>query len=226
VYRLIGAMLLALAAAACGVPAPRSPAPGTPSGSAPRAAAYRIDPAQSELRVLVYRAGLLASFGHNHVIVNRDVEGSISFAGDPAAASFALSIPASGFVVDDPSARSEEGADFEEETPEEAKEGTRHNMLGPGVLDVAQYPSIEVRSIAIRPTAAGLVATVSVTVAGHASTLVVPFTLDLSQGRLTARGATSLRQSSLGLTPFSVMLGGLKVQDELTLRFRLVASAG
>jgi len=67
---------------------------------------------------------------------------------------------------------------------------------------------------------------VSVTVAGHASTLEVPFTLDISQGRLTASGATTIRQSSLGLTPFSVMLGGLRVQDELTLKFRLVASAG
>jgi polyisoprenoid-binding protein YceI len=225
--------MLALVAVGCGAPAPRPPAPpasppggAAPNAAAPNAAAYRIDPSQSELRVLVYRAGPLASFGHNHVIVNRGVEGSVSFAGDPAAASFALSVPADGFVVDDPETRSEEGADFKEETPEEAKEGTRHNLLGPAVLDAGQYPSIEVRSVAIHPAAAGLVATVSVAVAGHASTLEVPFTLDLSQGRLTASGTMSLRQTALGLTPLSVMLGGLKVQDELTLKFKLVASAG
>jgi polyisoprenoid-binding protein YceI len=228
VHRLIGVLVLALIGVGCGAPAPRSPAPaGSPPGSAlPSAAAYRIDPAHSELRVLVYRAGLLASLGHNHVIVNRGVEGSVGFAGDPAAAWFALSIPANGFVVDDPGARSEEGADFAEQTPEEAKEGTRQNMLGPGVLDAVVHPSIDLRSVAIRPAATGFVATVSVTVAGHASTLEVPFTLDISQGRLTASGATTIRQSSLGLTPFSVMLGGLRVQDELTLKFRLVASAG
>lgn len=227
-YRVIGILALALIAVGCGAPAPRSPAPADslPGTAGPAAAAYRIDSAHSELRVLVYRAGLLASFGHNHVIVNRGVEGSVNFAGNPATASFALSIPANGFVVDDPKARSEEGADFAEETPEDAKEGTRHNMLGPSVLDVAEHPSIDVRSVAIRPAGAGLAATISVTVAGHASTFVVPFTLDLSQGRLTASGALSIRQSSLGLTPLSVMLGGLRVQDELTLKFRLVASAG
>ena len=32
---------------------------------------YRIDERQSELRILVYRAGPLARLGHNHVMVNR-----------------------------------------------------------------------------------------------------------------------------------------------------------
>jgi polyisoprenoid-binding protein YceI len=230
VYRPITALVLALAVAGCGAPNPRPPAPAaSPAANAPRNAApnaaYRIDPAQSELRVLVYRAGVLASLGHNHVIVNRDIEGSVSFAGDPAAASFTLSIPANGFMVDDPTTRREEGADFGEETPDDAKEGTRHNMLGAGVLDAAEHPSIDVRSVSIRPAAAGFVATVGVSIAGHDATLVVPFTLELSGGRIVASGATSLKQSSLGLTPFSVMLGALRVQDELTLKFRLVATA-
>jgi hypothetical protein len=37
------------------------------------------------------------------------------------------------------------------------------------------------------------------------------------------RGEFALRQSELGLTPFSAMLGALQVQDEMHLTFRLVA---
>jgi YceI-like protein len=186
---------------------------------------YRIDPALSELRLLVYRAGAMASLGHNHVIVNRNVAGWVSFAGDPAKASFALSVPASGFVVDDTAARREEGADFAEGTPEDAKAGTLHNMLGPAVLDADAHPAIELRSVSIHPSADGFEATVAVSVAGHESELIVPFALDVSDGRLHAGGSMRVRQSALGLTPFSVMLGALKVQDELTFKFRLVATA-
>jgi hypothetical protein len=33
-----------------------------------------------------------------------------------------------------------------------------------------------------------------------------------------------LRQSALGLKPFSIMLGALQVQDEFTVKFTLVAA--
>jgi hypothetical protein len=221
----VGAFFLLLSA--CGAPPPRQPpTPAPPTVSAPPGQKYRIDPALSELRLLVYRAGVAASLGHNHVIVNRNVAGWVSFRGDPASASFAISVPVSNFVVDDAATRREEGADFAEETPEDAKAGTLHNMLGAAVLDADHHPAIELHSLAIHRAGTGYEATVAVSVAGHESELVVPFALDTSEGRLRASGTISVRQSALGLTPFSVMLGALKVQDELELKFRLVATAG
>ena len=80
---------LALLLAACGAPKTRqSPRRGR-RGRAGAAAgadagqAYRIDAAQSELRVLVYRAGPLARFGHNHVMVNRAISGWVDADGPP-----------------------------------------------------------------------------------------------------------------------------------------------
>ena len=67
-------------------------------------------------------------------------------------------------------------------------------------------------------------ATPIVKVAGHESTLVVPFTLESSAERIAAAGSVVLRQSDLGLTPFSVMLGALQVQNDITVRFRFVAT--
>ena len=69
--------------------------------------------------------------------------------GPTSAAAFSLRIPAAGFVVDDAALRREEGADFAEETSEDAKSGTLRNMLSPALLDAAQFPAITVRSLAV-----------------------------------------------------------------------------
>jgi len=53
----------------------------------------------------------------------------------------------------------------------------------------------------------------------------VPLCYRLGDGVLTATGEFPLRQSELGLTPFSAMLGALQVQDEMRIRLRVVARA-
>ena len=214
---------LALLLAACGAP-PRLPNahPAAPPPAAP-AAPYRIDSSHSELRLLVYRAGVMAALGHDHVIVNRALEGWVTFSGDLAGAAFYLAVPSSGFVVDEDAARRQEGADFSEEVDADAKAGTLHNMLGPAVLDAQGHPSITVRSVSVETATGGAQATVRVSVAGHESSLVVPFTVDTSPGRLHAQVDFTVRQTRLGLTPFSVFLGALRVEDQLRVKLDLVA---
>jgi hypothetical protein len=228
VLKCYAAAGLGLLLCACGAPKPREmkPAPLAPPAAAPAVsgAHYRIDPAQSELKVLVYRAGIMASLGHNHVIVNRAIRGWVTVAGPPSAAAFALTVPAADFVVDDAQARSAEGADFAEPVSEDAKAGTAHNMLGAAVLDAADHPAVTVRSLSVVQTRAGLEATVAIEAAGHESQLTVPFTLDRSPGRLSASGALTVRQSALGLTPLSIFLGTLRVEDAIGLKFKLVAT--
>jgi polyisoprenoid-binding protein YceI len=228
VIKSCGAFILALLLAACGAPSSRQSTPHGSTSPAPPATpgvSYRIDAAQSELRILVYRAGPLASLGHNHVIVNRALGGWVKYAGAATAASFSLNIPAAGFVVDDARVRREEGADFAEDIADDAKSGTLSNMLSAAVLDAAQFPVVTVRSVAVRGTDDALEATLAVNVAGHESTLVVPFSVDGSTRRLTASGALTMRQSALGLTPFSVLMGALRVQDEMRVKFKFVAVA-
>src|SRR5579885_2547832 len=84
--RLIPA-LLALLLAACGS-APVSPsARGSiaPQGAPPArpaagAAHYTVDAARSEVRFLVYKAGAMSAFGHDHVIQARDFKGEVYLA--------------------------------------------------------------------------------------------------------------------------------------------------
>ncbi len=210
---------------ACGAPkVHQTPGTGTVvPGPVPGAiAGYHIDTAHSELRLLVYRAGPMARFGHNHVIINRAVAGWIH-ADSTSAAAFSLSVPVTDFVVDDADARRTEGPDFSEKVPEDATSGTRRNMLGAALLDAEHFPTITLTSISVASMPGKSEATVAVEVAGHASTLVIPFTVETSEDRLTASGTVMLRQSTMGLTPFSIMLGALQVQDELTVKFKLVA---
>ena len=176
--------------------------------------------------MLVYRAGPMASLGHNHVVSTRSLQGWAVFDGDPAAAAFALTAPVGDFVIDDPTLRAEEGADFAEEVGGEARSGTLHNMLGPEVLNAANFSALKITSVSVSAGAGRLRARVALEVAGHASTVVVPFVLEVSPRRLAASGELSLSQSSIGLTPLSVFLGALKVRDELEVKFKFVAVAG
>jgi hypothetical protein len=209
-------------------PGPAS-ADTAPAGAAPPSGArYRIDPAQSELRVLVYRAGPMASLGHNHVISTHSLQGWAAFEGNTAAAAFALTVPVADFAVDVPASRADEGSDFADPVTEEAKFGTRHNMLGTAMLNAADFPVLTIRSVAVAAgeTSGSYRARVMLEVAGHASSLVVPFRLDAAPRCLVASGELTVSQSSLGLTPFSIFLGALKVQDDMRVKFIFVAVSG
>jgi YceI-like domain len=231
--------MLAVLLASCR--APRAPAPATPPPpsaggevlpapapadpkSMPARGSYRIDMADSELRVLVYRAGKLASLGHNHVMVNRKLSGSVESTGG-ADSSFSFSMPAATFVVDATQPRLEEGPDFSAEVSEEAKSGTLHNMLGEAALNAAHFPLVKVSSVGLINEQSGvLLVTLSIEVAGHKSTVTAPFTLASDYGRVIATGTVELKQSTLGLTPYSLALGALSVQDAMLVKFRIVAN--
>jgi hypothetical protein len=230
-FKTCGVIFAAALLAACGAP-PVRPPPNAGAGKAharqPGTTSYRIDSARSELRLLVYRAGPLARLGHNHVIVNRVVTGWIDAAESVSGSSFSLEIPVADFVVDDPDARAEEGADFAADVTDDAKSKTRYNMLSAALLDADRFSTITLTGVAVtQATGTGTPATwaarLIVQVAGHESRLVVPFVLETAEGRASAFGTAVVRQSDLGLAPFSVMLGALRVEDEITIKFRVIA---
>lgn len=232
-FKSFGVGVLALLLAACGAVQVRHAPPPSPEESIsrpglPPGKVYRIDASQSEIRILVYRAGPLAHFGHNHVMVNRSIGGAVNLADAPNKSVFRLTVPVADFVVDDPQARREEGGDFPGDIPDDAKSGTLHNMLSAALLNADEFPAITVSSVAESggQNASGTgewTATVAISVAGHDSKVDVPFRLEIDSRRLSAAGSLELRQTALGLTPFSLMLGALQVQDAMTIKFHLVA---
>lgn len=214
-----------------GCPAPpRAPGPGAeqpPSGAPSRLGRpYDIVAPDSLLTIVVYRGGPLAKAGHNHVIASHDLRGTVYVPDDPAGATFELHVPVDSLSVDEPELRTREGAEFPPDVPESARDGTRHNMLGSALLDAEAHPEIVLESERLGSVQADHgVAHVRVDIRGQQHSIDVPLRFERAGTRLTVEGELALKQSDLGLMPFSAFLGALQVLDEMKIRFRLVARA-
>ena len=229
--RAVPAFLLA---SLCGCPLPPStPAPhstaGPPADGAAHGAGtpFQVAAADSLLVVRVYRAGVLASAGHNHVIASHDLGGSVFVPCDRARTTFVIDVPVTTLTVDEPELRAAEpGTEFPPDVPESAREGTRKNMLSAAVLDGGQFARVTLRGERLEPNGSGVgVAEIESTVRAAVRRLEVPVRYRLEATTLSVTADFPLRQSDLGLQPFSAMLGALQVADEMHVSVRLVAHA-
>ncbi|HEV2287147.1 MAG TPA: YceI family protein, partial [Steroidobacteraceae bacterium] len=189
-----------------------------------------IVPGESLLTVLVYRAGALAAAGHNHVVASHTLTGTIYVPADVRGASFEVHVAVDALTVDEPQLRAQQGGgDFPPDVSESAREGTRRNMLGPALLDAADYPEIVLRALGLAPgpvgTPGSLTAQIDSEVRGQHRPIAVPVRYAIAGDTLEVTGAAALRQSELGLTPFTALMGALAVQDEMRISFRIVAHA-
>jgi len=237
--RLPGVALLAVLLTGCPLQ-PRVPAaPPVAAAETPaphEGVPYDIVADESLLTIRVYRGGTLASAGHNHLIASHALTGTIYVPADVMRTSFEAHIPVASFTVDEAALRAQEhSADFPPEVPDAAREGTRRNMLGEALLDSERNPQIVLRSVRLESAgqpaadtggeARAVLARVQTTVRGQVRTISVPVRYRLAAGTVIVSGEAPLRQSDVGLTPFSALLGALQVQDEMRVRFRLVARA-
>lgn len=227
--RPVAVVLLAALLASCAsrpIPEKLPPAPAPRPSEAPlEGREFRVDPAASLLTIRVYRGGPLARAGHNHLIASHSLRGVARLPEDPTRTSFDIHMPVSELVVDEDSLRTQAGSEFPPGVPEDAKEGTRRNMLGPSLLEAERYPDIILQSEAIQRGAQGLEAQVRVVVRDRAASVIVPVKYEIRGDELRVRGELPLRQTDLGLTPFSLFGGALRVLDEIQVRFDIVARA-
>ncbi len=210
--------------------APAQPVAGAPALAPHLGRPYDIVAGESLLTIRVYRGGALASAGHNHVIASHALAGTIYVPADPLEASFEVRIPAAELTVDEPPLRAQAGgADFPPDVSESAREGTRRNMLGSALLDAAEFPDLVLNAERLGPAPGGqpgeVLAYVETQVRGARRSIRMPLRYELRGSELTVSGQGVLRQSELGLTPFSALMGALAVEDEMRIAFRIVARA-
>ena len=184
---------------------------------------YRVVPAESEIRALVYRDGPMARLGHNHVVSSRGLTGDVFLGQRGEEPRFTLALPVATFSVDDAALRAEEGEEFPGPLPEDAIAGTRRNLLGVDLLESANHPDIRLVSRKISGTAPDYMVTMAVAVKGRSNELIVPVHVDQARDEVRATGRLTITHAQIGLTPFSVMGGMLSVRDEIDLRFIIVA---
>jgi polyisoprenoid-binding protein YceI len=201
-------------------------APGHPGAvPSPSVAAthYVIDSQRSQVLVLVYRDGPMGHLGHNHVIAVRDLMGSVAMSSDPMQTTFQMDFPVEAMSVDDPPLRARLGADFQATVDEAAIAGTRDHMLGVSLLNSKQYPQIHLQSLQIRHASDGLHALTGIQVRDTTAQTNIPITLRQDGDDLMVSGEFDLTHSQLGLTPYSIALGAIRVAERMHVQYQLVA---
>lgn len=189
----------------------------------PAAGNYRIDPAASELRVLVYRGGLLGGLGHNHVVSSNSINGYVDVAEALEDSRVSLELLKESLVVDDPAIRKAEGEKFANTVSTDDITATRRNMLGPDLLDASRVAEIRVHSTRVTGEYPDPTVTADVSVLGVARELTFPVTVRMTDNKLLAAGELSVTHKELGLRPFTAAMGTLRVRNELTFRYEIVA---
>jgi hypothetical protein len=177
----------------------------------------RIDPAASLVAIDVRRGGPLAGLGHDHVVACRDLRGYV----DAEAGRADLYAPLQHLTVDEPVLRAE--AKLDTQPSPDAIEGTRRNMLEK-VLDAGRFPFALIR--ATRSSTEPDKLDIALTLHGATRSFAVPVKTEAVQDGIAVSGRLTFRQTDFGITPYSVLGGALRVEDELQLRFRIVATDG
>lgn len=229
--RIFGIVALALALTGCPQaprPAPSEtpvtpPAVEAPVRQFPGATSYDVIGKESRVLILTRRGGTLSGVGHNHLVASHDMHGTVYLHEDPTKSGFDLVIPVGLLDIDDPALRSEEGPDYAATVPESAKQGTRKNMLGETLLDAEHYAGIELSSVEVSGTPESWQALTRIKVKDQTHEFIVPVSITREGDRVIGTGELDVKQSELGLKPFSILGGALQVQDPIKIKFRVVA---
>jgi hypothetical protein len=229
--RIPAVLALAIGLSACPaarrpeIPPPVPAAPTAPARDYSGARAYRVVAAESQVRILVYRGGTFASAGHNHLIVSRELGGTVYVHQQVPRSGFELVMPLASLEIDPPDLRREEGAEFASEVSDSARQGTRKNMLGAALLDAEHFPDIRLSAVAAEGVREAPLVTMRIAVKDRQHELKVPVAVRYENARLVATGEFKVKQTDLGLTPFTALMGALQVQDEIGIKFQVVADA-
>lgn len=235
--RALAAALLLLGLAACQVPAPAPSAHGARAvDPAPAGPLWRVQADASRLRVLAFRDGPLAALGHNHVLTVPALEGWLSLPAfqdsgphgpgltraELAGVRLALWLRLDALSLDDPVQRAELGPAFASVPDEQAIAATRANLLGPALMDAAQYPLVELSSVSVEGEGQQLSLQLALDWHGQRRLLAMPLRARVEAGSLRVDGRVLLKQSDFGIRPFSVLGGLLSVQDGVWVDFDLL----
>ena len=182
---------------------------------------FRIDSDASWLRILAYPDGPLRRFGHHHVISHHGISGIVVVAPNPLDSTIVLELTVADLQVDDPALRGLEGEDFDGEISQKDIDGTRVNMLGEKLLNVEQFPTIQIHSRAIDGSLPDVNIATSVIITGTEHTVKFPASIELTGDSFVASGQLEITHGEIGLSPFTAAGGALSVRDLLVLKYEI-----
>ena len=163
-----------------------------------------MDVARSTLTVRVFKTGLFSAFGHNHEIRAPIARGAFNESADQP--SVELQVDARQLQALDPELSAKDRAEVQQ------------TMLGPSVLDTANFPEIRFHSLSIEKAGAGKWR-VHGDLTLHGQTHPVLAEVTGEPGHY--RGSAAVRQMDFGITPVSVAGGAIKVKNEVRVEFEI-----
>ena len=171
--------------------------------------AWSLDPSSGELLIRTATAGPAAKMGHRLTIAMRSWEGSVQWRDtSPVAAELTV-------AVDSLEVLGGEGGVTPLTAPERAV--ARSNALKS--LDAKKYPQIRFASDEITRTGEGYRLSGTVEIHGTERPQTVDVTVTDKGDRWSMSARVPITQSDFGIKPYSLMMGALKVADEVTVEF-------
>jgi polyisoprenoid-binding protein YceI len=195
---------------------------GGPAGPA-WSATFRLDPSKSSLIVRIYRDGVAAKLGHDHVVEATTFSGSVTY--DPSApglSSVAAQVHTATLKVDDAETRRKFGLDGQPTTADVAE--IEKSMKAEGQLDAARFPTIAFTSTTITPeTPDRYLVMGQLTIRGVTRAVQFPAKVVMEGNLFRATATLTFMQTAFGYRPYSVLLGAIKNKDAVMLHIDLVA---
>ena len=188
-------------------------------------ASFKVDPAQSSLVVQLFKDGVAARLGHDHVVHASVFSGIVAYdPRNPEASSIRVAVEVGSLIADDPGTRRKFELAGEPSASDRAEIDTA--MKADGQLAAARFPSMTFASTAIATQPDGRVlVTGRLTIRGVTNELKFPAQMSAEGARLRGRAQLKFKQSSFGYPPYSALLGAIKNKDEVILHIDLVAQA-
>lgn len=178
---------------------------------------YTIVAGESSFWVFVPKTGLLSGFAHDHEIGVKSFTGKIVVPEAGASnGSLELDVDATSLTVLD-------------KKPSEDDKKKIYNSMHTEVLESAKYPKINFKSVSVNDLkqtggdAYNFTLNGDLTLHGVTKRIAFPVSLTINAQELRAIGKYTLRQTDFGIKPYSAAGGTIKVKNEITVNFNIVA---
>jgi polyisoprenoid-binding protein YceI len=180
---------------------------------------YTIVPSESSFWVFVGKAGLFSALGHDHEIGVKSFSGHIvAPEAGASGGSLELDIEAKSLAL------------LDKKVSEEDRKKIFDSMHNE-VLESARYQKITFKSVSVSDMKQTSNNTYSftlngdLTLRGVTKRIAVPVALTITPEQLRATGKYALKQTDYGIKPYSAAGGTIKVKNEVTVNFSIVAKA-
>jgi polyisoprenoid-binding protein YceI len=184
-----------------------------PQKNAPRQ--FIIDAAQSQITIGLTQEGAIRRLHPSHTIAVRTYTSKLTLPKDETKTAFELLVEAPSLINVDKTM-----GDFE-------RKGFQ-NVLHKQVLESEKFPQIIFKSsglVALKKDGEKRTFTLTGTLNFRGVTRPVSFPVTATFGKtaISASGSAKFKQTDFGITPYADALGAIKVGDEMTVNFSIVA---